>query len=367
MKRVVVHLQQIGAIMMGQYKESTSQSSTPRQYSVMSESGMGHHPSSSKHHGKSDLNRILLVSNEQQVRICLSQILVKEGYKVDTTTNGTDAIFLYHQEVYPLVISDIALADMTGIELLKAVKSMDVDAQVIVTSNYASLDSVLQALRAGAYDYLVKPSESPFQVIAAVKRALGRIGLIRENERLLQQLKLKTQALEQANTMLQNYAINDGLTGLYNRRHFQDCLSSEIDLCERYADCFALLFMDLDHFKTYNDINGHLEGDALLQSLASLFSRAFRKTDTVARYGGDEFAVILHRTTMAQALQIGEKVCQQVAEHPFKGLACLPEKKITISVGCAVYPYDGTTNDELLRLADQALYRVKNNGRGQVS
>jgi len=244
---------------------------------------------------------------------------------------------------------------------------MDDDAHVIVTTNYASHNSVLAALRAGAYDYLVKPAETPFLVLATVRRALRRISLLRENERLIHQLQCKTKALEQANALLKDFAINDGLTGLYNRRHFQDCLSAEIDLCERYGDFFALLFLDLDNFKIYNDVNGHVDGDVLLQTLAHLFSTAFRKTDTVARYGGDEFAVILPKTTMAQALQLGEKVCRQVAGYPFNGSACMPEKKITISIGCAAYPHDGTTDDELLRSADQGLYKIKNRGRGQVA
>jgi diguanylate cyclase (GGDEF)-like protein len=196
---------------------------------------------------------------------------------------------------------------------------------------------------------------------------MGRIDLLRENERLMHQLKIKTQALEKANAKLHNFAINDGLTGLNNRRHFQECLVAEIDLCERYEDYFALLFLDLDYFKIYNDINGHMEGDALLQTLAQLFLKAFRKTDTVARYGGDEFAVILPKTTMTQAVQLGEKVSRQVAVYPFDGIDGMPEKKITISVGCAAYPHDGTTADELLRWADDMLYKVKRRGRGRVA
>lgn len=307
------------------------------------------------------------MGNEQQFRICLSRMLADEGFDVTTTISGTDAIFLCDQKSYPLIITDIALADMTGIELLKAIKAMDQDVLVIVTSNYASIDSVLGALRADAYDYLVKPAESPSQVLATVRRAVHRIGMLWENERLIKKLQSKTKALEKANTLLKHFAINDGLTGLYNRRHFQDCLSSEIDRCERYGEYFALLFLDLDNFKIYNDANGHVEGDLLLQTLAHLFSRAFRNTDTVARYGGDEFAVILPKTTLAQALQLGETVSRQVAEYPFGGSACMPEKKITISIGCAAYPHDGNTDDELLRSADHGLYKIKNSGRGQVA
>lgn len=347
--------------------QNTGDFSDQRRLALVSELGQDRSFSSAKPSGQMASRRILLVGNEQQFRICMSQMLADEGFDVVTTISGTDAIFLYHQEAYPLMITDVALADMTGIELLKAVKAMHDDSYVIVTTNFASLDSVLAALRAGAYDYLVKPAESPLLVLATVRRAMRRIDLLKENERLIHQLQGKTKALEQANTMLKDFAINDGLTGLYNRRHFQDCLSAEIDLCERYGDFFSLLFLDLDNFKIYNDINGHVEGDVLLQTLAHLFLKAFRKTDTVARYGGDEFAVILPKTTMAQALQLGEKVCRQVAEYPFSGSACMPEKKITISIGYAAYPHNGTTDDQLLRSADQELYKIKNCGRGQVA
>jgi len=323
--------------------------------------------SPSHSNGETGCIRILLVASEQQVRICITQILTSEGFDVVTATGGTDAILLYNQAAYPLVITDIALSDMTGIELLKALKDMDEDAQVIVTTNYASLDSVLAALRAGAYDYLVKPEESPFLLLTTARRAMDRIDLLRENARLIHQLETKTRALEQANAMLHNFAINDGLTGLYNRRHFQDCLVAEIHRCERYEDFFALLFLDLDHFKIYNDINGHLQGDYLLQTLAQLFGQAFRKTDTVARYGGDEFAVILPKTTIAQALRLAENVSRRVAEYPFDGVDRMPAKKITISVGCAAYPHDGTTDEELLRSADEMLYKIKDSARGRMA
>ena len=312
-------------------------------------------------------NRILIVGDDQQMRATIARTLTDNNYRVSTASSGMEAILLYHKERFSLVFTDTALADMTGFELLNAIRSMNFDVQIIFMTTYSSEDNLLEALRAGVTDYIVKPEEDIDQLLAAARRAYTRICLQKENKQLIEKLKFKTEALKKANALLENIAIHDNLTGLYNHRYFQNRISAEIHRCQRYGEFFSLLFIDLDHFKNYNDINGHMEGDELLKTIARLFMDVFRTTDSIARYGGDEFVVILPETNFDQAVFVGNKLCREVAEFPFGGIDCMPDGRITISIGCASYPKDGTTTNDLLRSADQALYKAKAEGRGKAA
>ncbi|MGD8837546.1 MAG: GGDEF domain-containing protein, partial [Desulfobacteraceae bacterium] len=170
--------------------------------------------------------------------------------------------------------------------------------------------------------------------------------------------------LERSNAKLKTLAIRDSLTGLYNHRYFQERLTAELNRAERYQHPFSLLFIDLDYFKTFNDTNGHLEGDRLLIALSNLFLGNLRKTDIVCRYGGDEFAVILPEESNQSARTIATKLHARVGEHPFKGQEAMPQGRITISIGIATYPDNETDAERLLMHADQIMYEAKKN-RGQ--
>lgn len=161
-------------------------------------------------------------------------------------------------------------------------------------------------------------------------------------------------------------AITDGLTGLYNHRYFQDRLEEELERSQRYGQPSALLMIDLDDFKRYNDANGHIAGDVLLADLAKLIRRTVRKVDVVARYGGEEFAVILPATKKKGALIIANRLCQKVAASKFPNQEVMPRKALTISVGLAVYPDDAKDKAKLIDMADKALYHAKKAGKNQV-
>lgn len=161
-------------------------------------------------------------------------------------------------------------------------------------------------------------------------------------------------------------AITDGLTGLYNHRYFQDRLEEELERSQRYGQPTALLMIDLDDFKRYNDANGHIAGDVLLADLAKMIRRMVRKVDVVARYGGEEFAVILPATKRKGALIIANRLCQKVASSKFPNQEVMPQKAITISMGLAVYPDDAKEKAKLIDMADKALYYAKRAGKNQV-
>jgi|SRR5713226_9647789 len=165
---------------------------------------------------------------------------------------------------------------------------------------------------------------------------------------------------------LAELAITDPLTGLFNRRHFEEILRSEVQRIGRYGGNCSLAMIDLDFFKNYNDTLGHLAGDALLRELAALMRGHMRISDVLARYGGEEFGLIMVNTPKDEAILAMERLRALVEEYPFRGGAIQPFGRLTVSVGIASCPSDGVDYEELVRKADGALYAAKRMGRNQV-
>lgn len=151
----------------------------------------------------------------------------------------------------------------------------------------------------------------------------------------------------------------DELTGVYNHRYFQNILSEYIESASENNQSIFLLFIDIDHFKYYNDLYGHSTGDVVLSSIGEILKRSVREQDVVSRYGGEEFAVILPNVTEEEALKIGNRLRDAVENTYFAGEENQPNGKITISVGVSSYPFKAKTKKELINTADDALYRAK--------
>ena len=159
--------------------------------------------------------------------------------------------------------------------------------------------------------------------------------------------------------------IIDDLTGLYNDRHLHALLTYEMERAGRYAAPLSLVFIDLDHFKQVNDTWGHLIGSRILRETGQLIQQVIRRVDFAARYGGDEFVVILPSTSKAGALVLAEKLRQRIGEHPFCGDTGTPVR-VTASFGVATFPEDGIDKQQLINRADLAMYRAKDAGRNNV-
>jgi diguanylate cyclase (GGDEF)-like protein len=310
--------------------------------------------------------RVLVADDEESLRTIIAQVLIDDGHAVTTAANGEEALAIFQKEPFPLVISDIIMGGMSGLELLQGVKRVQPDTQVIIMTSHASLNTALEAIRSGAYDYLVKPFDDIALISSVAGRAIERIRLVEENRLLTEKLKLQNEKLERMNTTLKELVIRDGLTGLYNHRHFQETLAREILRSGRTGRGFSLLFIDIDFFKTYNDTHGHTEGDKLLVTLSNLFNESLRKVDHAARYGGEEFVILLPETAKDQAVHVGEEIRRKISEYPFPGRESQPAGAVTLSVGVATFPEDGDNGSSLLQRADSALYLAKNNGRNRV-
>ena len=165
-----------------------------------------------------------------------------------------------------------------------------------------------------------------------------------------------------------NQAVTDGLTGLYNRRHMQTALLDERQRAVRYGHPLSVIMLDVDGFKSYNDTYGHPQGDVLLKMLAGLLRDNVRAVDTVGRYGGEEFIILMPETTKEEAAHTAERLRCAVADAVFPGFADDPDMVVfkTISLGVATFPHDTDDAQTLVSLADQALYRAKRGGRNQV-
>lgn len=172
--------------------------------------------------------------------------------------------------------------------------------------------------------------------------------------------------LTKANRRLETLAITDGLTGLFNHRHFRELLRKEIRRQERGRRPFSILMLDVDHFKNYNDTHGHPAGDEVLKGLARILTDNTRKSDVVARYGGEEFILMLTETAPPAAEQIAEKLRSLIAEHAFAHAPEQPMGCVSVSMGLATWPDDALRQEDLIEIADQALYIAKRRGRNQV-
>ncbi len=165
---------------------------------------------------------------------------------------------------------------------------------------------------------------------------------------------------------MKRLAITDGLTGLCNHRNFVKALRKELKRSKRYGHQLSVIILDVDHFKRYNDTNGHLKGNMVLKKVTTTMKNAVRNVDVLARYGGEEFAIILPETNREQALNMATRMCQAVEQEEFPGEETQPHNTLTISAGVATFPADAETEEELLEKADSALYTAKHAGRNRA-
>ena len=179
-----------------------------------------------------------------------------------------------------------------------------------------------------------------------------------------EELAAINKTLRKKNKELHELSITDSLTGLYNRKHLMETLDNEVARSKRHKHDFAVLVIDIDHFKEYNDTYGHLAGDEVLSRLASVFKKSVRSCDYVARYGGEEFILVLPEIGPEDGVKAAERIRKKVVKENFAGDG--KPREVTVSVGVASYPKDGDDPQDIIRHADAALYKSKESGRNQV-
>lgn len=303
---------------------------------------------------KESLPCVLLVEdNEQDIKL-IQNYLHGQPYHIMLAKNGEDAIYLATQKKIDLVLLDILLPGMDGFETCNCLKEMDETSniQIVLITNLSDLESKIKGVEMGADDFLVKPINS--------KELLVRINALLKKKEYMDKLHSHYEnALDSA--------IKDGLTELYNHAYFSRFLDLEVKRSIRKEYSTALLMMDLDDFKQYNDTLGHLAGDGILRESARVIKDNVREIDLAARYGGEEFAVALPYADSKNALNVAERIQKAIRNHTFSYETVSALKKITFSIGIATCPSDSLTAEELIRKADSMLYKSKKEGKNRVS
>jgi diguanylate cyclase (GGDEF)-like protein len=219
----------------------------------------------------------------------------------------------------------------------------------------------LLSLKTHAFDYI-----SPFVSPVSFRRmTLTEFCIIPVSTIILDWCIKKALIYKHSYTTLEIKANYDGMTGLVNHRHFQELLTKVLATASP-SKPVSLLIIDIDYFKQYNDSFGHQNGDLLLQELAVIFPACIRSNDIAARYGGEEFVVILPDADHVKAFTIAERIRSTVENYPFTRRRQIPQGKVSLSIGVAIYPQDATDKNALIAAADKALYRAKHRGRNRV-
>jgi diguanylate cyclase (GGDEF)-like protein len=300
--------------------------------------------------------RVLVVEDDPMSQAQLISALTKEGYGFAVARNGKEAIDLYSQEFFSIIITDWMMPEMDGLELCRLIRSMKIDRYIyiIVLTGKNSKQDLVQGLEAGADDYIVKPiHQSELRV-----RLKGACRI----------LELET-SLNKSMAEIRELSVRDRLTGSFNRVYMDHQLAQEIMRASRYHHILSILMCDLDHFKIVNDTYGHLAGDEVLRTCVDHITSSFRNgVDWLARYGGEEFVIVLPETDQAGALLVAERMRERISGTPVNFVGC--EIDITASFGSVtLIPNDNghvRYMEQVLNVADTCLYQAKNSGRNRV-
>ncbi len=290
---------------------------------------------------------ILIVDDDPAVRDSIHEFLTIIDYKVDSVASAEQAIDMLRNKHIDIIITDIMMEGMDGLELTRYIKD-HYNSDVIVMTGYTGDYTYEEAINKGADDFVFKPVKFE-ELQLRLKRVLRERQLTQERTLMLDQLR--------------NLAITDDLTKLFNSRHFYSQLEQEMNRYRRYKRIFSILLLDIDHFKRFNDNYGHLEGDRILRRVGRMITSCMRTMDTAYRYGGEEFTVLLPETDCDAALTVAERIKEKVSGE---ALEYSNDPCVTVSIGATQYSETDTISD-LIKRADKAMYVAKQKGRNRIA
>lgn len=304
---------------------------------------------------------ILVVDDDLFVREIISDIISSMGHTAVQAENGREAARMIGEAGYDLIVTDINMPEMNGLELVEKIRSFDADLPIIILTVDSEIDTAVKAIRQGADDYILKGSEIGDTLSLSIVKVLEIFDLKMENRSLIKDLSRK-------NLELERLAFLDALTGIANRRYYDMTLTSLWFDAMRHKQPLAMIVTDIDRFKTINDTLGHQYGDICIQKTAKTLNATLDHEDAIiARYGGDEFIVVLPDCTAQEAGSIAERMRTAIEllkvndPESHKGLP------FTMSFGtCSMVPQNGMEQEVLMEQADKALYAAKQQGRNRV-
>lgn len=278
-----------------------------------------------------NMDSVLIVDDDEGLLEMFQTALSIKGYRCETASKVDRALELINNIPFDILIADIKMPDMTGLELTERAKKMRPDMAVIVMTAYIEEFSYDSAIEVGASDFIKKPF--------TVKELIARIQHVKLQERL------------------RSMSVSDELTGLYNRRGFFTIAEQELKLANRLRRTIFLFYIDIDNLKEINDKSGHLEGDMMILETANILRGTFRQSDTIARIGGDEFVIILNGAKEADVEILASRLQKNLDDSNER---MNHSNQLSMSIGIAFYnPENPASIDELLSQADKSMYEQK--------
>lgn len=319
---------------------------------------------------ESSISELLIIEDNQDqiamLKSALAEWSERNKIKIDCAATAVEALDRISSGSYSVILMDCRLPDKNAFDLFAQIKASGFKIPTILMISAGEEEFAVNALKMGFADYLVKAGNSFRSLPQVLDSTFKRFQKMKEERKLQTELADKNVQLRSMNQKLVELAVRDELTGLYNHRFFQERMTEEFARAARYHYPLSCLVIDIDHFKQINDTHGHFVGDEILKELAIFLSSRLRQADTVARFGGEEFVVLLpyvgYEGSALLAERLRKKIMDQLfAVQPNLGL------KLTVSIGLASYPEDPVDRKEtLLFYADKALYRAKGSGRNRV-
>ena len=294
--------------------------------------------------------RLLVVDDDDETLKLVTAALTHQGYKVKTATSGDEGLKEMNDWRPHLVLLDVNMPGLNGIETLRRLRERDEYVSCLFVSGMSSPEAVIRGLDSGADDYIRKP----FDVLELLARVRSQLRIKDLNDKL-----------KAANSKLKELVDIDDLTGLFNMRSLYKKLDFELDRARRYDRSVCVLMMDMDHFKKVNDNHDHLFGSFVLSEVGSIIRENIRKVDFAARYGGDEFLVVLTEINLEGAKIFAGRLRERIEGYQFESDDHSME--LTASLGFAIVNPKRHDLDAraLVRHADKALYTAKANGRNR--
>lgn len=312
-------------------------------------------------------DHIILAVDDKPLNLrLLREMLEDEDFGVVEASDGVQALERARDETQrpDIILLDINMPNMDGIEVCRQLKT-DASTQnipIIFVSGVAELDDKIQAFNEGAVDYVTKPFQVE-EVIARVTTHLTLRNLQKVLEQQIEELQRTQVELETSNRELARLSVQDGLTGLYNRRYLDENLRSVFSRTKRYGKSLSVMICDIDDFKRINDTLSHEVGDAVIRQVAKILQNEVRDADITARYGGEEFVIVFPETLVSHAAIVCERIRAHVEQHAWEDIA--QGLQVTLSIGLTgdITP---PNHEKMLLVADQKLYEAKANGKNQL-
>lgn len=303
---------------------------------------------------KAEEARVLVIEDNGPSTERVTKALATDRHTIEVAPGGPTALSRAAEGRFELIVVSLVMREADGLRLCAALRSQEATRHVPILAlvEEGDHDRLARALDLGINDYLLRPVDKN-ELVARVRTQIRR-------RRYQEQLRADYERS-------MSLALTDTLTGLYNRRYASSHLSTLFEQAKTSGKSLGLLLVDIDHFKSVNDTHGHAVGDEVLRAVANRLSRHLRGFDTVARWGGEEFVVVMPEANLQVASSVAERLRRKVASGPVAVSSGAAELTVTVSIGVAVTGPGIETVDNLLNAADAAMYVAKRGGRNRVA